>query len=174
MPEREHLSRIVEVINERFGLELGDADQLLFDQFEQGWVDDPTLAAQRPKNDLDNFRLAFDQTFMTRSSGAWTRTTRSSSEFSMRRTSAISWPTSTCGKSTSACVRLKQSRKTPRSACAGLAFDRGPAMAPGGGLELQYGRPPVRRLVDEQTRVRLPSDRSATLRPSPSRQKPCP
>jgi type I restriction enzyme R subunit len=27
----EHLSRIVDVINERFGLELGDADQLLFD-----------------------------------------------------------------------------------------------------------------------------------------------
>ena len=33
--EPEHLSQIVEVINERFGLELGDADQLLFDQFEE-------------------------------------------------------------------------------------------------------------------------------------------
>jgi type I restriction enzyme R subunit len=63
-PEREHLSRIVEVINERFGLELGDADQLLFDQFEQTWLDDPTLAAQASQNDLANFRLAFDRTFM--------------------------------------------------------------------------------------------------------------
>jgi type I restriction enzyme, R subunit len=64
-PQREHLSRIVEVINERFGLNLGDADQLLFDQFEQGWVDDATLAAQARQNDLANFRLAFDRTFMS-------------------------------------------------------------------------------------------------------------
>lgn len=63
-PEREHLSRIVEVINEHFGLNLGDADQLLFDQFEQSWLDDATLAAQAAENDLANFRLAFDRKFM--------------------------------------------------------------------------------------------------------------
>ena len=45
-PESEHLSRIVDVMNERFGLELGDADQLLFDQFEESWAADETLAAR--------------------------------------------------------------------------------------------------------------------------------
>jgi type I restriction enzyme R subunit len=62
--EEEHLSRIIEVINERFGLKLTDADQLLFDQFEESWASDPTLGAQARQNDLENFRLAFDRTFM--------------------------------------------------------------------------------------------------------------
>ena len=63
-PETEKLSQIVEIINERFGLDLGQADQLLFDQFEETWAGDETLAAQAKANDLPNFRLAFDRTFM--------------------------------------------------------------------------------------------------------------
>ena len=51
-PESEHLSRIVDVMNERFGLELGDADQLLFDQFEESWAADETLAARARNNDF--------------------------------------------------------------------------------------------------------------------------
>jgi type I restriction enzyme R subunit len=62
--EAEHLSRIIEVINERFGLKLTEADQLLFDQFEEGWAADEKLAAQAKQNDLANFRLAFDRSFM--------------------------------------------------------------------------------------------------------------
>jgi type I restriction enzyme, R subunit len=62
--EAEHLSRIIEVINERFGLKLTQADQLLFDQFEEGWAADEGLAAQARQNDLANFRLAFDRSFM--------------------------------------------------------------------------------------------------------------
>ena len=45
-PEPEQLSQIVDVINERFGLELGDTDQLLFDQFEETWAADEELAAR--------------------------------------------------------------------------------------------------------------------------------
>ena len=63
-PEREHLSRIVDVMNERFGLELGDADQLLFDQFEESWAADESLAARARNNDFQNFRLVFDRTFL--------------------------------------------------------------------------------------------------------------
>jgi type I restriction enzyme R subunit len=63
-PEREHLSRIVDVMNERFGLELGDADQLLFDQFEESWAGDEQLAARARNNDFQNFRLVFDRTFV--------------------------------------------------------------------------------------------------------------
>ena len=62
--EKEHLSRIVEVINERFGLDLGEADQLLFDQFEETWATDETLAAQARTNTFENFRLVFDRTFI--------------------------------------------------------------------------------------------------------------
>jgi len=62
--EKEHLSRIVDVMNERFGLELGDADQLLFDQFEESWAGDEELAARAQNNDFHNFRLVFDRTFL--------------------------------------------------------------------------------------------------------------
>ncbi len=62
--EKEHLSRIVEVINERYGLDLGDADQLLFDQFEETWAADETLAARAKSNTFENFRLVFDRTFI--------------------------------------------------------------------------------------------------------------
>jgi type I restriction enzyme, R subunit len=62
--KREHLSRIVDVMNERFGLELDDADQLLFDQFEETWAADEALAAQARANDLENFRLVFDREFI--------------------------------------------------------------------------------------------------------------
>jgi type I restriction enzyme, R subunit len=62
--EAEQLSRIIEIINERFGLKLTDADQILFDQFERAWVEDPALAAQAKENDLTNFSLAFDRIFM--------------------------------------------------------------------------------------------------------------
>ena len=63
-PEAERLSQIVDVINERFGLELGDADQLLFDQFEESWAADESLAARARNNDFANFRLVFDRTFL--------------------------------------------------------------------------------------------------------------
>jgi type I restriction enzyme, R subunit len=63
-PESEHLSRIVDVMNERFGLELGDADQLLFDQFEESWAADESLVARARNNDFANFRLVFDRTFL--------------------------------------------------------------------------------------------------------------
>jgi len=63
-PQPEHLSQIVALINERFGMQLTEADQLLFDQFEQSWVEDDTLATQAQQNDLGNFRLAFDREFM--------------------------------------------------------------------------------------------------------------
>ncbi|MGB9112037.1 MAG: DEAD/DEAH box helicase family protein [Acidimicrobiales bacterium] len=61
----EPLSHIVEILNERFGLELDDADRLLFDQFEEEWVSDPTLASQARENTLDNFKLVFDPKFLS-------------------------------------------------------------------------------------------------------------
>jgi type I restriction enzyme R subunit len=63
-PDIESLSQIIDVLNERFGLDLGDADQLLFDQFEETWAADTGLAAQAQANTIDNFRLVFDPKFM--------------------------------------------------------------------------------------------------------------
>jgi type I restriction enzyme, R subunit len=60
----EPLSLIVHELNERFGLNLDQRDQLLFDQFEETWVANPEIAAQARNNTLDNFRLVFDRTFL--------------------------------------------------------------------------------------------------------------
>ena len=62
--ELEHLSSIVEVLNERFGTDLTDVDKLLLDQFEESWAADDELSDQAKSNSLDNFRLAFDRKFL--------------------------------------------------------------------------------------------------------------
>lgn len=63
-PDIEPLSQIVQMLNERFGMELGEADQLLFDQYEREWVDDPDLAAQARENSKENFALVFERKFI--------------------------------------------------------------------------------------------------------------
>jgi len=60
----EHLSEIVSELNDRFGLNLDERDQLLFDQFEATWVADPDVVDQAKGNSLENFRLVFDNRFM--------------------------------------------------------------------------------------------------------------
>ncbi len=60
----ESLSSIIEALNERFGMNLSDRDQLLFDQFEETWVADPEVVAQARNNEFENFRLVFDRMFM--------------------------------------------------------------------------------------------------------------
>lgn len=64
-PAVEALSQIVQELNERFGLNLDERDQLLFDQFEETWVADPKVATQARNNTLDNFRLVFDRMFLS-------------------------------------------------------------------------------------------------------------
>jgi type I restriction enzyme R subunit len=63
-PEVLPLSHIVDVLNERFGLELGESDKLLFNQFEEDWAADTELVDQARSNTLENFRLVFDPKFM--------------------------------------------------------------------------------------------------------------
>jgi type I restriction enzyme, R subunit len=62
--ELEHLSSIIEVLNERFGSDLTQTDKLLFDQFEESWVADSELADQALNNSMENFRLVFDRKFL--------------------------------------------------------------------------------------------------------------
>jgi type I restriction enzyme R subunit len=60
----EHLSSIVEVLNDRFGMQLTDVDKLLLDQFEESWVADEELSDQARNNNIENFRLVFDRKFV--------------------------------------------------------------------------------------------------------------
>ena len=63
-PEMEHLSSIIEVLNDRFATDLTEVDKLLLDQFEESWVADGELSDQAQNNSLDNFRLVFDKKFL--------------------------------------------------------------------------------------------------------------
>ena len=63
-PDSEHLSTIIEALNEKFGMNLNEQDQLLFDQFEQTWVTNPEVMAQARNNEFENFRLVFDRMFL--------------------------------------------------------------------------------------------------------------
>jgi type I restriction enzyme R subunit len=60
----EHLSSIVELLNDRFGTDLTDVDKLLFDQFEESWIADDDLSDQAQSNSIDNFRLVFERKFL--------------------------------------------------------------------------------------------------------------
>lgn len=66
-PEHEskkvRLSQIIDTLNERFGTNLTQADQLYFDQLEQALTEDDELAAQAKANTEENFRFGFDKTF---------------------------------------------------------------------------------------------------------------
>jgi len=62
--DMEHLSSIIEVLNDRFGTDLTDVDKLLLDQFEESWVADSELSDQAQNNTIDNFRLVFDRKFL--------------------------------------------------------------------------------------------------------------
>ena len=55
---------IIEALNQRFGLELTEEDQLLFDQFEETWIADPEVVAQAKNNEFDNFLLVFERMFL--------------------------------------------------------------------------------------------------------------
>ncbi len=61
---REHPSAIIDVLNERFGMVLGTADQLFFDQMEETWMADEHLVDQARANPIENFRLVFNDTFI--------------------------------------------------------------------------------------------------------------
>lgn len=55
------LSRLIDLINERFGGELTDADQLFFDQIAEAAAQNETLRKAAEVNSLDKFQLVFRQ-----------------------------------------------------------------------------------------------------------------
>jgi len=63
VPATGKLSEIIDVLNERFGLSLTEADELYFDQIEETLVKSGELKAQAQANEIDNFRFPFEQSF---------------------------------------------------------------------------------------------------------------
>ena len=62
-PEASPLSRIIENLNERFGLNLTEADRLHLDSIAQEMVEDETVQRQAAANSLSNFGVQFPQHF---------------------------------------------------------------------------------------------------------------
>ncbi|MBD2716076.1 type I restriction endonuclease subunit R [Microvirga sp. STR05] len=61
--EKERLSAIIHVLNERFGTEFDDADKLLFDQIEKDLVSNALLSKQAQSNTIENFKFGFDDMY---------------------------------------------------------------------------------------------------------------
>jgi len=59
--EQVPLSRLIDLINERFGSELTEADQLFFDQIAEAASQNETLRKAAEVNSLDKFQLVFRQ-----------------------------------------------------------------------------------------------------------------
>ena len=137
--EAEHLSQIIEVINERFGLDLDDADQLLFDQFEESWAADATLVAQARNNDSTTSASSSTRSSSTRSSRAWTPTRRSSSGSSTSPSSGRPCSSTTRTSCTTGCAGLTTSsgsRLRPHSGRSRIDHDR---------RQQRQGEKPMRR-----------------------------
>ena len=62
--EKETLSEIINVLNNRFGTEFNEADKLFFDQIEAELVADGKLSEQAKNNSISNFKFGFDDVFM--------------------------------------------------------------------------------------------------------------
>lgn len=62
--EKAKLSEIIEVLNERFGTEFSNADQLFFDQIEAEMVSDEKLIYQAQNNTMENFKYGFEERFI--------------------------------------------------------------------------------------------------------------
>ncbi len=64
--EKAALSEIINILNERFSTEFGEADKLFFDQIEAELIEDETLKTQANANKIDTFKYAFEDLFLSK------------------------------------------------------------------------------------------------------------
>jgi len=62
--EKARLSEIIQVLNDKFGMNLTDADKLYFDQIEEELVGHEKLVEQAKNNTMDNFKYGFEEVFL--------------------------------------------------------------------------------------------------------------
>ncbi len=76
--ERVPLSQLIDLVNERFGTDFNQADQLFFDQIVEAAVTDEGLRQAAAVNPEDKFEMVFRVSWSGCSSSAWIRTRKSS------------------------------------------------------------------------------------------------
>jgi len=64
--EEATLSEIIELLNDRFGTDFNEGDRRFFEQIESELMDDDTLKTQAQANEMDNFKYAFEDVFLTK------------------------------------------------------------------------------------------------------------
>ena len=57
------LSELVDLLNDRFGTDFTQADQLFFDQIQQEAVESEKLQLAAQANNIDDFRYVFNKAF---------------------------------------------------------------------------------------------------------------
>ena len=62
--EKAELSKIINVLNDKFGTDFTDADKLFFDQIEEDCIADEKLSIQAKNNSIDNFKYGFEEAFV--------------------------------------------------------------------------------------------------------------
>lgn len=61
--EKIPLSELIDILNERFGTDFTQADQLFFDQIQEEAVSNPDLREAAQANSVDDFRYVFNKAF---------------------------------------------------------------------------------------------------------------
>jgi type I restriction enzyme R subunit len=61
--EKIKLSELIDLLNERFGTDFTQADQLFFDQIQEEAIENETLKAAAAANSREDFRYVFEKTF---------------------------------------------------------------------------------------------------------------
>lgn len=62
--EKDKLSNIITILNDKYGTEFTDADRLYFEQIEQALYENDELKLRALNNPIDNFKFAFNEVFI--------------------------------------------------------------------------------------------------------------
>lgn len=62
--EKEKLSNIIKLLNDRFGTDFTEADRLYFEQIEQALYENEELKLRAKNNPIENFKYAFEEAFI--------------------------------------------------------------------------------------------------------------
>jgi len=62
--EKDKLSNIISLLNEKYGFDFTDQDRLYFEQIEQALYEDEDLRIRAKNNPIENFKYAFDEVFI--------------------------------------------------------------------------------------------------------------
>ena len=62
--EKDKLSNILNILNDKYGTEFTDADRLYFEQLEQALFENDELKLRAQNNPIENFKYAFEEVFI--------------------------------------------------------------------------------------------------------------